>query len=312
MDCEYFEDLIVRMPDGELTEAELNALHTHIDGCADCRALFHAIKAVQEELTAPVEVPDTLCSRVMDAIARETAPAKPTQPKQGRSARAKRQRWRYGDLAIMAACAALVVAVLGVSQLAPRYGSSADTAAVLTAEVGFAATEETSAESALPAEEESAPMLGAALPVEEDGTSADTAETAEVTDTAPQETRSVTANTAGTGAQEADSAAEAPMDAAAPEFAAMPGVAAAVPDGADVFDPNGVFVGLVPSEALDRLFTEGDAGSAEPNGEPDFRIVRGGIGYELFVLDGTLYWREGGGTLYRAGMDEAEFSSYLN
>ncbi len=312
MACEYFEDLIVRMPDSELTEAELNALREHIDGCADCRALFHAINAVQEELTAPVEAPDTLCSRVMDAIARETAPAKPTQPKQDRSARAKRQRWRYGDLAIMAACAALVVAVLGVSQFAPRYGSSADTAAVLTAEVGYAATEETSAESALPVEEESAPLLGAALPATENGTAADTAETAEVADTAPQETRSATANTAGTGAQEADSAAEAPMDAAATEFAAMPGVAAAVPDGADVFDPNGLLVGFVPAEALDRLFTEGDAGSVEPNGEPDFRIERGGISYELFVLDGVLYWRETGGTLYRANMGESEFSSYLN
>ncbi len=298
MDCEYFEGLIVRLPDGELSEAEMNALLAHIDGCAGCRALFHAIHTVHDELTAPVEAPDTLCSRVMDAIAQETE-AKPAQPKQARSAHAKRRRWRYGDLAIMAACAALVVAVLGVSQLTPRYGSSVDSAAVLTAEAGFAPTEAASAESALPAEEESAPLLGAASPAAENeeasSRSTDTVDTAEAA-AVPQETRSATA-----------SAAEAPMDAAsAPEF-----TVAAVPDGADVFDPDGLFVGFVPADALDRLFTENDAESLALNGEPDLRMERGGISYELFILDGVIYWREAGGALYRADMDEAEFSGYL-
>lgn len=309
MDCEYFEGLIVRLPDGELSEAEMNALLAHIDGCAGCRALFHAIHAVHDELTAPVEAPDTLCSRVMDAIAQETE-AKPAQPKQARSAHAKRRRWRYGDLAIMAACAALVVAVLGVSQLTPRYGSSAGSAAVLTAEAGFAPTEAAGTESALPAEEESAPLLGAASPAAENeeasSRSTDTVDTAEAA-AVPQETRSATASAAATGAQEADSAAEAPMDAAsAPEF-----TVAAVPDGADVFDPDGLFVGFVPADALDRLFTENDAESLALNGEPDLRMERGGVSYELFILDGVIYWREAGGALYRADMDEAEFSGYL-
>lgn len=324
MSCEYFEDLIVRMPDGELSEAELNALLAHIDSCADCRALFHAVNAVHDELCAPVEAPDTLCGRVMDAIARE---AKPAQPRQGQNAHAKRRRWRYADFAIMAACAALVVSILGVSQLSPRYNATADSAAMLTAEAGLAATETASTEDALPAEDESAPLLGAALSDAENGaaaagaadTGAETAaapqatrnSTADAADTGAEKTRSTTANTADAGAQEADSAAELPMDAAAPELAVMPGVAAAAPDGADVFDKSGGFAGFLPSDALDRLLAGGDAESVEPDGEPDFRIERSGVSYELFVLDGALYWRETGGALHRAGMDAAEFSGYL-
>ncbi len=256
MDCGYFEQLIARMPDGELTDAELSALNAHIDGCAECRAFFHALQAVREELTTLEDAPASLCGRVMDAVRQQAASNEPAVPAP-RTIKDKKRRWRFGDLGVLAACAALIVVVIGVTRFSPERAD----------------------------ETASGPAMKAAAP----------AEAYEAADS--------------TAVSDAEAAAEAPElpDAGAQESAA------AAEGTADVFDADGLFAGTLPPGAPDVLFSARDGESPAPaDTQAGWTVEYGGTVYELFSLDGALYWRVGGeGQLTRAGMDEAEFLAAL-
>lgn len=69
--CGYFEELISAELDGELSEAEKEALRAHLETCDACRAYREALRAVsgtEADLPAP---PADLTGRIMDAVRRE-------------------------------------------------------------------------------------------------------------------------------------------------------------------------------------------------------------------------------------------------
>lgn len=113
MDCGYFEKLIYRLPDGDLSDAELAALTEHIDGCDACRALYEAMTAAHEVITDEQPVPEHFSANVMDAV-REAEKARKANDERIRRNAKIRQRWRFGDLGIVAACLALVVVTVNV------------------------------------------------------------------------------------------------------------------------------------------------------------------------------------------------------
>jgi len=56
------------MLDGELSEAELEALRSHMTSCPACRAMFEAFSAVSGAVADEDEVPDSLHSGIMSRI----------------------------------------------------------------------------------------------------------------------------------------------------------------------------------------------------------------------------------------------------
>lgn len=302
MDCGYFEQLIARMPDGELTDAELSALNAHIDGCAECRAFFHAMQAVSEELTTLEDAPASLCGRVMDAVRQQAASDEPAVPAP-RTIKDKKRRWRFGDLGVLAACAALIVVVIGVTRFSPERADETAAGPAMKAAAPAAGAEEfeAAAYAAPQALDDEAPLLGAAAPADDNG-----GFLVRSADEAPAEAYETEDRTAVSDAEEAAEAPELP-DAGALE-------SAAAPEGtADVFDTDGLFAGTLPPGAPDVLFSARVGESPAPaDTQAGWTVEYDGTVYELFSLDGALYWRVGDeGPLTRAGMDEAEFLAAL-
>ncbi len=303
MDCGYFEQLIARMPDGELTDAELSALNAHIDGCTECRAFFHAMQAVSEELTTLEDAPASLCGRVMDAVRQEAASDKPAAPapRTITDKKDKKHRWRFGDLGVLAACAALIVVVIGVTRFSPERADETAAAPAAKAAAPAAGAEEFEAYAAPQALDDEAPLLGAAAPADDNG-----GFLVRSADEAPAEAYEAEDSTA---VSDAEAAAEAPE---LPDAGALE--SAAAPEGtADVFDADGLFVGTLPPGAPDVLLSARDGESPAPaDTQAGWTVEYDGTVYELFSLDGALYWRVGSeGPLTRAGMDEAEFLAAL-
>ena len=305
MDCGYFEQLIARMPDGELTDAELSALNAHIDGCTECRAFFHAMQAVSEELTTLEDAPASLCGRVMDAVRQQAASDKPAAPapRTITDKKDKKRRWRFGDLGVLAACAALIVVVIGVTRFSPERADETAAGPAMKAAAPAAGAEEfeAAAYAAPQALDEDTPLPGAAAPADDSG-----GFLVRSADEALAEAYEAEASTA---VSDAEAAAEAPE---LPDAGALEGAAA--PEGtADVFDADGLFAGTLPPGAPDVLFSARDGESPAPaDTQAGWTVEYGGTVYELFSLDGALYWRVGGeGPLTRAGMDEAEFLAAL-
>ena len=304
MDCGYFEQLIARMPDGELTDAELSALNAHIDGCAECRAFFHAMQAVREELTTLEDAPASLCGRVMDAVRQQAASDKPAAPapRTITDKKDKKRRWRFGDLGVLAACAALIVVVIGVTRFSPERADETASGPAMKAAAPAAGAEEfeAAAYAAPQALDDEAPLLGAAAPADDNG-----GFLVRSADEAPAEAYETADGTAVSDAEEAAEAPELP-DAGALESAAAEGIA-------DVFDADGLFAGTLPPGAPDVLFSARDGESPAPaDTQAGWTVEYDGTVYELFSLDGALYWRVGSeGPLTRAGMDEAEFLAAL-
>lgn len=113
MDCGYFEKIIYRLPDDDLTPAEREELETHVAECADCRALYDAMAAARESLTERDAVPEGFSKRVMKGVHAEEKAMKAEAAANARKANAKKH-WRFGDLGLIAACLAMVVVVLNV------------------------------------------------------------------------------------------------------------------------------------------------------------------------------------------------------
>ena len=68
MSCQLYEELIMRLPDGDLSEAEKRALTAHLTDCPRCMALYEALMGAERELHADVPVPPALRSGVMDRV----------------------------------------------------------------------------------------------------------------------------------------------------------------------------------------------------------------------------------------------------
>lgn len=95
--CEKYQELISRMIDFELSEAEAVELKAHVASCPDCRRLYAAFASVSDTIRNDlVEPPTALKKRVMAAVT--DAPEKVISIR------------RRGRLIALAACLALVIA----------------------------------------------------------------------------------------------------------------------------------------------------------------------------------------------------------
>ena len=97
--CEYYQELISRLVDDELSAEEQAVLVSHLEHCPDCAALVQAFQSISgviaEDLAEP---PEALSENVMAELRREAIKTK----------NRKKRRWK-GPLAT-AACLAVVIA----------------------------------------------------------------------------------------------------------------------------------------------------------------------------------------------------------
>jgi len=55
--CTYFQELISRVLDGELSPDEQETLNGHLSGCTECRALYQSFRALSGALSGDLEEP---------------------------------------------------------------------------------------------------------------------------------------------------------------------------------------------------------------------------------------------------------------
>ncbi len=286
MDCGYFEKIIYRLPDDDLTPAEREELAAHVAECADCRTLYDAMAAARESLSEPVAVPDGFSKRVMKGVHAEEKAMKAEAAANERKAKSKK-RWRFGDLGLIAACLAMVVVVLNVV-----YG-----------DLGRRNTSDSAAEAAPMMLEGAAAEAAPMMPEEE----AAEPETAAAAGTAPE------AAPAALEPMEADDmATEAAMDGGMENAAAESKAADSAPAEILVMDESGSLVGTLDEATLTALLTDADGSTNGTDAPPTWTVEADGALYELFVMDEVLFWRApGADTLTRSDLDAQSFAALL-
>lgn len=150
-ECEYFETLILRVPDGDLTDAEADALQTHLRACPECRRFFQALRSVSGALSdASAEPPAELAAGVMERILAQTTPNTAPASSPRRKNAGPKRRWRSLSAA---ACLILIAggAVFGASRLRNAGRSSdADDSVVLERSMAAVTEESEAAEAPMP------------------------------------------------------------------------------------------------------------------------------------------------------------------
>lgn len=281
MDCGYFEKIIYRLPDDDLTPAEREELEAHVAECADCRTLYDAMAAARESLTDRVAVPEDFSKRVMKGVHAEEKAMKAEAAANARKANAKKH-WRFGDLGLIAACLAMVVVVLNVV-----YG-----------DLGRRDTTESAAEAA-PMMLENAAAEAAPMMLEEAAEPETAAATGAVPEAAPAALEPMEA---------ADMATEAAMDGMESGAKAANSAPAEIP----VMDESGSPVGTLDADTLAALLTDADGSTAGTDAPPTWIVEADDAIYELFVMDEVLFWRaQGADTLTRSELDAQTFFARL-
>ena len=286
--CEYYQALMSRLLDGDLTAEEQAAVKEHIRSCPDCARVWDAFCQMGEAIRgeAMVEPPQALARGVMDRVAAHSRPAPAPIPVQS-------HRLRSWKKLAAAACFVVLVAagaVTGVFGRGARTAGGGNTASYLP---------EAKSEAAY-----------VHLP-EDAGGSAETVRTADpadsalgagsalsgAADSAPLE-NSGAASSAAAAAPEAEGTEEEAVEA--PEEGIMaimePPQAAAdsVPLALPVQGADGADAGLIADTAALRALLTGEA-LDEPLPEPEYTLSLDGEAY-AFAGDGDgglLWWRAG-------------------
>lgn len=103
--CEYYQELISRMLDGDLSRDERAALAEHLGTCRECAAMYQAFSALSDTISSDLaEPPEELCDNIMAELRRSEIIRR--NRKRGLSRQVK-------SLIAAAACAALVLAAVG-------------------------------------------------------------------------------------------------------------------------------------------------------------------------------------------------------
>lgn len=119
--CDESIELISAALDGALSPEEQTRLEAHLAQCPDCKALYEDLTCIHQNLLdlPPVEVPQGLTERIMEAVAAEAAQSKVVPLPQPKKSAFPWQRWA-------ATAAAVAVVILGGWQMAlgPHKGAS--------------------------------------------------------------------------------------------------------------------------------------------------------------------------------------------
>lgn len=133
-DCEYYQELISRLLDEDLTAEEDSALKSHLESCAQCRLMFEAFSAVSRLAGETEEPPEFLHENIMADI---------------RRAEIKKKNRRLRPVFAAAAC--LAVVILGtLGGRGTLFSGKSEKIALMTAD--SAATCEEASQEAAPAE----------------------------------------------------------------------------------------------------------------------------------------------------------------
>lgn len=114
-DHEYFENLILRLPDGDLSGGEKEQLQGHLSSCADCRRLFFSVRSVTETLDDDAsQPPEGFAADVMDRILAAEAERFPAPGfDMERRTKSARRRRRRGAAAFLGMAAVFVLVIGG-------------------------------------------------------------------------------------------------------------------------------------------------------------------------------------------------------
>ena len=132
--CEYYESLMSRMLDGDLLNAESDALRDHIRTCKSCRTLCIAFCGMTLSLRrdladAPAELSGSVMSRIRTWEAEQALeadePMEDPVPLSRERRVSPKKRWMP---TVIAACLVLVIGVGAASALVQSGKKSADTA----------------------------------------------------------------------------------------------------------------------------------------------------------------------------------------
>ena len=112
--CEFYQELISSMADGELSAEEQAVLVPHLEHCPDCAALYEAFQSISGLIAGDLaEPPEVLSENVMAELRRADIRAK-----------SRKQKYWKGPLAT-AACLAVVIAAAWLMPNLFRAGSAA-------------------------------------------------------------------------------------------------------------------------------------------------------------------------------------------
>lgn len=311
-DCEYFQELLCRLPDGDLSAEESAALLEHVDSYPDCARLYAAFSSMGGAIrSGQAEPPAELEDIVMDRIWAEHVKNAPQAAK-------KKPRFRPWFAQLAAACFVLAVAVgaiTGIFGARNRAASgSAETADYLPqaqSDTVYARVpaEADPAENAAPPQSQSR-SASFALPEADTG---DEAAPEAASQPAPAQEQPVPAEP-GSGVEDAAAAEDAaPEEVTAEDADVEDGIMTVMEPPAlaeevqivTVYDPFGQIMGVITDTAgLQALLTgepwqgeTADAVCSVTLEDGTYRLAEDGSGALLWRRDGEEGFSRSPGTL---------------
>ncbi len=101
--CEYYQELISRMLDEDISRDERAALAEHLGACRECAAMYQAFSALSDTISSGmVDPPEELTDNIMAELRRSEIRRKN-----------RRMPRQMKNLIAAAACAAVVIAAVG-------------------------------------------------------------------------------------------------------------------------------------------------------------------------------------------------------
>lgn len=264
--CEYYQELISRMLDGDLPDTETAALREHVRSCPECRALFLAFSGMtlslrEDEAEPPFSLADSVMSRIHDYEAEKhlaepdiSSVQEPIPLRRSAHTGHPRKKTPAFRSALVAACLVVVIGVGALATFAGRGGSATE-AAEAPAAAFSRTTADTTAQEAAAGDMETEMEAAAPMVLAEEAPAAPMAEPQE----APREE-----------AAEDNGALVSGHSLSAPAF---------IPKGSEA--------------AFDGLISEGGA-YPELDYQPFFYVEHNGVIYEFLTDENGehLLWRD--------------------
>ena len=222
--CEYYQELISRMLDEDISRDERAALAEHLGTCRECAAMYQAFSALSDTISSGmVDPPEELTDNIMAELRRSEIRRKN-----------RRMPRQMKNLIAAAACAAVVIAAVGGAAIVGSHRNEtavyeSRTSRISSGNISTAGEENASVEAPAPATE--APAAAQSVP----DTAAAAAAPAQIPDS---ENFGYVPDSSGTAAS---TAAPVQTPASRPQFTPAPGtVATPVPTAAPTPVPTPV------------------------------------------------------------------------
>lgn len=222
--CEYYQELISRMLDEDISRDERAALAEHLGTCRECAAMYQAFSALSDTISSGmVDPPEELTDNIMAELRRSEIRRKN-----------RRMPRQMKNLIAAAACAAVVIAAVGGAAIVGNHRNEtavyeSRTSRISSGNISTAGKENASVEAPAPATE--APAAAQSVP----DMAAAAAAPAQIPDS---ENFGYVPDRSGTAAS---TAAPAQTPASRPQFTPAPGtVATPVPTSAPTPVPTPV------------------------------------------------------------------------